>query len=508
MKKLARTIAIAVAATLAVGGLTFAAAPAEAVGGFHQVEPYSPCTDVLVLGARGSGQSAEDAFGVGPEVYLGIGAYANQLPGYDIGFDEVIYPAQAVESLVILRNGKWDGKTFLDGLDTGITYAVSYIRSRATKCPTEHYVLAGFSQGAMVMHRTFAELSGNGSRLTAPSPALPRIDGVLAIADGDRYPGEGSRRYGTASASTNGVSWVVKNSSKYPPLKVIPPIDDWRPGERYHSVCQEGDIVCDFNSVTTANNYIAAKDLHGTTYQPGAAGSQPVLTAAAEIAKTTKNLIPKAPQECTDTVPCEPTWVAIQTFSKSLSDEFGATGEWITEIPGAELISQHPFGVYLSFTPSVSGRYPWSVRLTHADGTTDDVAGVIVAYDVPPQSLHIPTYSEIYVSDGGTPYTQLTVEITKVTASNTTTNQIAAYNGSNGVEAFYLVSGDTDNDGFLDLGETWVERAQIPWTSAEPANTRNINLIVWANDPTLVPGYQFEEMSLVIPVSRIVGPLG
>lgn len=507
MKKLGRTIATAVAATLAVGGLTFAAAPAQAVGGFHQVEPDSPCTDVLVLGARGSGQSAEDAFGVGPEVYLGIGAYANQLPGYDIGFDEVVFSAQDVKTLALMNNGKWDGKTFLDGMYEGVTNAVKYIRNRAGMCQDEHYVLAGFSQGAMVMHRTFTELAGLGSRLTEPSLALPRIDGVLAIADGDRYPGEGSRRYGTASASTNGVSWIVKNSTKYPMRKVIPSIDDWLPSERFHSVCQEGDIVCDFNSVTTANNYLAAGDLHGTTYKPGAAGSQPVLAAAAEIAKTTKMLIPKAPQECTDTVPCDPTWVAIMTFGKTLTTERGSTAEWIIEIPGAELTS-HFFGVELSFTAPVSGRYPWSVRLTHADGTTEDVAGVIVAYDVPPQSLHIPTYSQTYVSNGGTPYTLLTVEITKVTASNTTTNQIAAYNGSNGVEAFYVVSGDTDNDGFLDLGETWVERAQIPWTSAEPANTRNINLIVWANDPTLVPGYQFEEMSLIIPVTRIVGPLG
>src|SRR5690606_16555229 len=71
--------------------------------------------------------------------------------------------------------GEWLG--FMGSVDTGAAALGQQYHTFVAQCPATKVVLAGYSQGAMVVHRNLAALE-----------ASPNLAAVLLVADGDRLP--------------------------------------------------------------------------------------------------------------------------------------------------------------------------------------------------------------------------------------------------------------------------------------------------------------------------------
>ena len=94
-------------------------------------------------------------------------------------------------------------------------------------------VLAGYSQGAMVVHRNLHALE-----------ASPNLAAVLLVADGDRLPEDPTLNLGTASGIPERGKGVAQDWPilAHAPAPLPPAI-----GARTISVCDLGDAVCDYD---------------------------------------------------------------------------------------------------------------------------------------------------------------------------------------------------------------------------------------------------------------------
>lgn len=251
--------------------------PASASATLTRIRQYADtCQDVVFVGARGSGNDFAAYGGLGKQVDGLMRAYSARLNGHRLGFFAVPYPAQSVEALAFSSTRK----QYFEGIDTGVEQTLKALAARQAKCPTERYVLAGYSQGAMVMHRVMWKLA-------AGAEGFARIDGIIAIADGDRVPGQGGWRYGTSPATSidKGVSFL------FPSLAGVVYKPQWRvtPASvrsRFLSICDSGDIVCDFprakaGGVAGLSSGIRTHLSHYT------ASSSSVIGAAARVAAVT-----------------------------------------------------------------------------------------------------------------------------------------------------------------------------------------------------------------------------
>lgn len=275
----------------------------------------SACQDVVILGAEGSGQTFADDRGLGPEVWSGLTSYAEHMDGYSLGYFTVPYPS-APADVVALTTAKYRA-TFFESIDKGVYETLNFLQHRVAHCQSlgqeEHYVLMGYSQGAMVMHRVLWQLTEQSTSYPGlGDKVLPLLDGILAIADGDRVSGQGGVAMDTAADSGYGVWWsgaTLVSKPQYKPL--YKPISDlgskWSPA-KFHSVCHSKDVVCDtsnlelegsgnklinaFLMLKNAATVAAAVKTHGS-YRPGGENSVYVRSAATNIAKTSKAANPK-----------------------------------------------------------------------------------------------------------------------------------------------------------------------------------------------------------------------
>lgn len=491
-----RSASLAILAALVGAGLaTVPASGAEQA--LTQVGLSSPCQDVVVVGARGSGQTTSMNNGLGPEVWGGAQAYADALgAGYKVGYYPLTYPATDFRALVSTSGPA--RKQFLDSIDNGVYETLSFLSAREQRCRAsgERYVLAGFSQGAMVMHRVLWQLtdpkSVNSSKLNYQLAVnvLPRVDGILAIADGDRVSNQGGNQSGGAGVAGHGVWWSlasldVKNTAavKYKPQnQPLPTTGAWKP-ERFYSVCAEGDSVCDWTAGMTAAGLWA----HGDLYQPGHGGAVVAQLAAGDIAATTRKQKPP-PVVTPPSVPTTPVRVG-QTESASLTgSDLGddVTLAWVSDpLPGATLIPGMAGPAIIAFPATTPGTFPYTVRVTYPDGTSSDVSGAFVAYPTPNPSLAIRNVTSSYSNTA--PYgsmSQVAFDIVKVTDSTTTPTMVSdLYDPAS--DQYAYASGDTNSNSRLDLGETWHYTGMIPWdTTWDPSTSRVVTLVLWANDTT------------------------
>lgn len=234
------------------------------------------CVDVAFLGARGSGEPFDDATrDMGKTVYGAYRRYAKRVTDRAVGGEGVTYPAQEVALLVVDKVKRQ--KMYFEGLDQGVEDVVTTVKAYADRCPSQRFVLAGYSQGAMVMHRAVWKLDKDRFDLS-------RIDGVLLIANGDRLPRGGILQYGSAE-NGRGVSWLRPKDSGdvYKPKKGVPD----RLANRAHSVCIDYDIVCDANAFHTGlvTAWLGIKNHE--KYAPGKPAAPKVDQAVAAIAAHT-----------------------------------------------------------------------------------------------------------------------------------------------------------------------------------------------------------------------------
>jgi hypothetical protein len=190
------------------------------------------CADVLFLGARGSGQAQSDSKGFGPQVYAALTAFRATLrPGISVEAKPLGggYPANGVSALFPPATPEFFRSIQL-GVDTGWSELNSPLRE---PCSNQRIVLAGYSQGAMIMHRLFTDLINTGK-----TNIVRRIDGVILIADGDRNTRDDINHRGTARRLTpSGVAWGLPGVSKVRRTT-------FQNAPQVHSICEATDVVC------------------------------------------------------------------------------------------------------------------------------------------------------------------------------------------------------------------------------------------------------------------------
>lgn len=257
----------------AVGGAAMIGA-----AGLAQADPT--CPDVHWIGAAGSGERDGD-----PSANGGMGRVVNasfkdlqqqlQQDGRTVTAEAVDYPAVAVPADGDL--GGWLG--FMSSVDTGTAALAGQYAAFTQRCPGSKVVLAGYSQGAMAVHRNLQALAGS-----------PNLTAALLVADGDRLPSDPTVNIGTAAAVPGVGKGVAQD---WPILAHAPAPLSTAIGSRTVSVCNVGDAVCDAASdsetvtpaaVAVHTSYAVGKsqglDWTGPLYQIVAAAPAPVGTPA------------------------------------------------------------------------------------------------------------------------------------------------------------------------------------------------------------------------------------
>lgn len=139
---------------------------------------------------------------------------------------------------------------YLVSILVGAHSMTDLLSSQATRCPDQHFVLAGYSQGAMVIHMALSNLPADKLEQLAP-----RIDGVVLLADPLRNPDDYITELSTATSAGGG---MVTEALAFPAAKGL--MDAYLdavggqsmsvpyPQElagRTVSICTSGDRVCD-----------------------------------------------------------------------------------------------------------------------------------------------------------------------------------------------------------------------------------------------------------------------
>ena len=249
--------------------------PAHAGSAARPAEDPAACADVLLLGARGSGQpqsgsSQDGGTGLGPQVFGVAQRLSRQLPGRSITSQAVVYPAQGVELLAT------DPATYIASVELGAQAAQSTLRSRAATCPDERIVLAGFSQGAMALHRAVQDLARAGD--PQARQILGRTDGVVLIADGDRRLRDRVTDYGTAGRS-QGISYTLRPDSGARGVKMPAGMK-----ARIHSICVDLDVVCDYQpNVHAGAGLLAGAAIHSDGYNTSRAVNRATDAVAVQV---------------------------------------------------------------------------------------------------------------------------------------------------------------------------------------------------------------------------------
>jgi len=196
----------------------------------------SGCPDVHWIGAAGSGErtAAEIAQydGMGRVIYQSLQELSARVggDGRTMTSEAVVYPAVPVpgEDDGI---GAWLG--FMGSVDEGTAALADQYHAFVARCPATKVVLAGYSQGAMVVHRNLAALESS-----------PNVAAVLLIADGDRLPSDPTLNLGTAAGIPERGKGVAQD---WPILAHAPGPISPAMGARTISVCNLNDAVCDYD---------------------------------------------------------------------------------------------------------------------------------------------------------------------------------------------------------------------------------------------------------------------
>jgi hypothetical protein len=261
----------------------------------------STCPDFHWMGAAGSGERTGSDLttydGMGRVVYTSLGELSADLQqdGKTMTAEAVDYPAVPVPE-DDGGIGEWLG--FMGSVDTGAAALGKQYEAFVEQCPTSKVVLAGYSQGAMVVHRNLQSLA-----------ASPNLAAVLLVADGDRRPDDPTLNLGTASGIPERGKGVAQD---WPILAHAPAVLPADLGARTISVCDLGDAVCDYDedAADDDTDYASSRGvaIH-TSYArtPGLDWTAPLhfLLASAPVAP----VAPGAPeaQEITPMASSEPT---------------------------------------------------------------------------------------------------------------------------------------------------------------------------------------------------------
>jgi cutinase len=146
------------------------------------------CADLVVIGARGSMQSADRNLGVGTEVRVTVEQLARRLrqrSDLTVHVEPVLYDSSPTPTAA----------GFLRNTAAGGTLALDRLTSLAARCPSSRFALVGFSQGAHVVHT---------AAMAVPPSVRSRVALVAMIADPTANPADPIARWSYSAEPTGG----------------------------------------------------------------------------------------------------------------------------------------------------------------------------------------------------------------------------------------------------------------------------------------------------------------
>lgn len=241
--------------------------------------PPPPCPNLTLIGARGSGESFNGYAGMGPAVDRMATVLSSRLATHRITVSMVgdPYPADSVSdlepsngqlmllpvapSVALYEYAHHNLDKYLRSIDVGINDAVSLAEEAVASCPNSKLVLAGYSQGAMVVHQAELQLAKSGQK-----KVLRDIVGTMLLGDGDRVPYTRAKEFGTSLARAEGIRTYLHG---------IAPHDVELPTTTAN-ICDAGDLVCDFNlnrllsfgQAAKVHSSYAVQKRRGIAYKP------------------------------------------------------------------------------------------------------------------------------------------------------------------------------------------------------------------------------------------------
>jgi|GEM_PF-3351027 len=268
-------VPLVVAAALGMGALGANAPAARASGATvlptlasSAIADLSCSTNVVFLGARGSSQAVDTATnGFGPEVNSVFSGFTTDLAA-DLTVQPVYvdYPAASTDSLLTRvaaltadpgnASSILGQDAFLQSVNQGMTQ-VNAVLTAVAHCPGQAVVLAGYSQGALVVH---TGLSIADSVPESASTLDARLAALVLIADpasngADAYPtvagdnGQRGSASDVATASESGrVGLMPALVAQFPALAAYAPMPsplDATQAGRVLNICDANDLICD-----------------------------------------------------------------------------------------------------------------------------------------------------------------------------------------------------------------------------------------------------------------------
>ncbi|MFC8181589.1 cutinase family protein [Rhodococcus sp. NPDC057297] len=228
---------------LAVALITAVEVATPAIG---VAQPSGDCsTAVYFVGARGSDEPLNSDDWDSPSNFGGpVRSFYDRVAA-TVGADRiavrpVIYPASEVESLLAPRVSPTLQTELHRSMDDGVKAVIKDLqiiteRIERTGCGDAQIVLAGYSQGAMVIHRAILQLVNEDTALSRA--VFKHLTAAYLIADGHRVPGDRMVTEGSAVSSDGGINPLTQ---KFP---------DWL-ASRIYSICDYLDPVCSINPST------------------------------------------------------------------------------------------------------------------------------------------------------------------------------------------------------------------------------------------------------------------
>jgi hypothetical protein len=191
------------------------AAPSKRVSAGDKTPHPVGCSAVLMIGVRGSGEGPQGTNAANPAAYGASGAqnWGRELAGVWSGLRQassgstesvnLVYPAVNVNQINSLSN--YDTNGYSASVAAGVSELKSFLPVQEALCPGQRLVLAGYSQGAMVLHDALVSLA-------AASPSVistGHVSAVLLVADPARVPNARGVNVGSAVAASYGRLLVI-----------------------------------------------------------------------------------------------------------------------------------------------------------------------------------------------------------------------------------------------------------------------------------------------------------
>jgi hypothetical protein len=206
------------------------------------------CYRVILIGARGSGEKSGGTFhGLGPEVSKMLSVAADYLKKKGVSHHTYAldYPSLSVN--VLKPDGSltpvsyYDNhvKKYVASIADGKKDLIDLAKRLHARCPRALMLIAGYSQGAMVVHQAVNQLKGTGAEQC--------IEGSILLGDGDRVPNTKAEEFGTSPKKGEGIgNWIASQLG----LPLASDVSSW---PFTANVCDKNDLVCDTSWAAVAN---------------------------------------------------------------------------------------------------------------------------------------------------------------------------------------------------------------------------------------------------------------